>query len=109
MWRSGRKKPRILIVTPEITYLPEGMGNMSNALHAKAGGLADVSASLVAALFHQGADVHVTLPHYRKMFHVDVGRLISNELRVTHGVPSLTYWMLSTITRRPPTKRRSRT
>ena len=82
MWRSGRKKPRILIVTPEITYLPEGMGNMSNALHAKAGGLADVSASLVAALFHQGADVHVTLPHYRKMFHVDVGRLISNELRV---------------------------
>ena len=53
MWRSGRKKPRILIVTPEITYLPEGMGNMANALHAKAGGLADVSASLVAALFLQ--------------------------------------------------------
>ena len=81
--RSGRrKKPRILIVTPEITYLPEGMGNMANSLRAKAGGLADVSASLVAALFRQGADVHVTLPHYRRMFHVDVGKLISNELRV---------------------------
>ncbi len=74
--------PRILIVTPEITYLPEGMGNMSNALRAKAGGLADVSASLVAALFRQGADVHVALPHYRRMFHIDVGKLISNELRV---------------------------
>lgn len=83
--RSGmrpRKKPRILIVTPEITYLPEGMGNMANSLHAKAGGLADVSASLAGALFRQGADVHVALPHYRKMFHVEVGNLISGELRI---------------------------
>ncbi len=77
-----KKKPRILIVTPEITYLPDGMGNMSNALKAKAGGMADVSASLVSALYRQGADVHVALPHYRRMFHVDVGKLISNELRV---------------------------
>lgn len=75
-------KPRILIVTPEITYLPAGMGNMACKLNAKAGGLADVSASLVAALFDLGADVHVALPHYRRMFHVDVGQLISDELRV---------------------------
>lgn len=78
----GQRKPRILIVTPEITYLPQGMGNMAHKLHAKAGGLADVSASLVASLFKLGADVHVALPHYRRMFHVDVGRLISDELRV---------------------------
>ena len=82
MWNSKRKKPRILIVTPEITYLPDGMGNLANTLRAKAGGLADVSASLVAALYRAGADVHVTLPHYRRMFHVEVGNLISNELRV---------------------------
>ncbi|MCL1921302.1 MAG: glycogen/starch synthase [Kiritimatiellaeota bacterium] len=75
-------RPRILIVTPEITYLPHGMGNMANRLTAKAGGLADVSASLVAALFDCGADVHVALPHYRRMFHVEVGQLISDELRV---------------------------
>lgn len=55
---------------------------MANVLHAKAGGWPDVSASLVGALFRQGADVHVALPHYRKMFHVDVGKLISDELRV---------------------------
>ncbi len=79
---TTRKKPRILVVTPEITYLPEGMGNMAHCLRAKAGGLADVSASLVGALFRQGADVHVALPHYRKMFHVDVGKLIQSELRV---------------------------
>ncbi len=80
--KSPKKNPRILIVTPEITYLPAGMGNMANTLNAKAGGLADVSASLVAELYGLGADVHVALPHYRRMFHMDVGRLISDELRV---------------------------
>jgi len=63
-----KSNPRILIVTPEITYLPDGMGNMANKLKAKAGGLADVSAALVNALFQEGADVHVALPNYRAMF-----------------------------------------
>ncbi len=81
--RHQRKSnPRILIVTPEITYLPSGMGNMANRLTAKAGGLADVSAALVSALFELGADVHVALPHYRRMFHIDIGSLINDELRV---------------------------
>lgn len=80
--KRSRKNPRILIVTPEITYLPPGMGNMANRLKAKAGGLADVSASLVSALYELGADVHVALPHYRRMFNVDIGRFINNELRV---------------------------
>lgn len=76
-----RKKPRILIITPEITYLPKGMGNMANVLNAKAGGMADVSASLVSELYEHGADIHVALPHYRKMFHIDIARLIDEELR----------------------------
>ncbi len=80
--KKKQKKPRILIVTPEITYLPTGMGNMTNKLSAKAGGLADVSASLVSALYELGADVHVALPHYRKMFHVDIGGFIDNELLI---------------------------
>ena len=76
-------KPRILIVTPEITYLPEGMGNLAQRLNAKAGGLADVSASLVAALHaNENVEVHVALPNYRKMFHVDVFNFVSAELRV---------------------------
>ncbi len=62
-------RPRILIVTPEITYLPPGMGNMAQRMSAKAGGMADVSSSLINALFEQGADVHVALPNYSKMFH----------------------------------------
>ena len=65
---SPQKNPRILIVTPEVTYLPDGMGNAANYLKAKAGGLADVSAALISALFEQGADVHVAIPDYRRMF-----------------------------------------
>lgn len=76
--------PRILVVTPEITYLPRGMGNLAQRMTAKAGGLADVSASLVAALFEMGADVHVALPNYRRMFHMDVFNLVSQELRLYH-------------------------
>jgi ADP-glucose type glycogen/starch synthase len=80
--KQKKNSPRILIVTPEITYLPDGMGNMTNKLSAKAGGLADVSASLVSALYDLGADVHVALPHYRKMFHVDIGGFINDELLI---------------------------
>lgn len=75
------RNPRILIVTPEITYLPEGMGNLAGKMSAKAGGMADVSASLVQALYGLGADVHVALPHYRRMFHVETAQLVSEELR----------------------------
>src|SRR5574344_2219330 len=82
MTRKERSKnPRILIVTPEITYLPEGMGNLAGKMSAKAGGMADVSASLVASLFDLGADVHVALPHYRRMFHVETAQLVADELR----------------------------
>ncbi len=77
----AKKNPRILIVTPEITYLPEGMGNLAGKMSAKAGGMADVSASLVQALYGLGADVHVALPHYRRMFHVETAQLVADELR----------------------------
>ena len=39
---------------------------MAQRMSAKAGGLADVSASLVSALFELGADVHVAMPNYRR-------------------------------------------
>ncbi len=74
-----KKNPRILIVTPETTYLPEGMGNLSNYLTAKAGGLADVSAALISALFTQGADVHVALPDYRAMFENKIDPLLRKQ------------------------------
>ena len=63
-----RKNPRVLIVTPEATYLPDRMASHAGFLTAKAGGLADVSAALIKALFDQGADVHVAMPDYRSIF-----------------------------------------
>ena len=60
--------PRVLIVTPEVTYLPDQMGSISWCLSAKAGGLADVSASLVCELYRQGANVHIAVPNYRYIF-----------------------------------------
>lgn len=88
MSESPPHRPRILVVTPEITYLPEGMGNLAQRMCAKAGGLADVSASLVKALYDHGADVHVALPNYRRMFHLDVASVFDNEFeKVSRTLP----------------------
>jgi hypothetical protein len=75
----AKRNPRVLIVTPEVTYLPQRMGNFSRYLTAKAGGLADVSAALVSALFDQGADVHVALPDYRAIFHDHLAPFLKRE------------------------------
>lgn len=59
---------------------------MAQRMSAKAGGLADVSASLVSALFELGADVHVTMPNYRRMFQGNVFNLHERELRKYHEI-----------------------
>lgn len=86
--------PKILVVTPEITYLPQQILNSGYGTNqyddltdqhvsysSKAGGLADVSASLVSALYNMGADVHVALPFYRKLYHIDPSKLDHYEKR----------------------------
>ena len=83
---SQQKNPRVLVVTPEVTYLPDRMGNLANFLTAKAGGLADVSAALISALFHQGADVHVALPDYRAIFKDRLSPLLRKEQRTLRQV-----------------------
>ena len=62
------KQPRILFVTPEVSYLPKKMSTMSSFLKARAGELADVSAALIYSLYKKGADIHVALPDYRTLF-----------------------------------------
>jgi len=78
--------PRILIVTPEVTYLPDRMKSMANYLTAKAGGLADVSAALIKARFDQGADVHVALPDYRAIFRDRLAPFLKKELKTIHRI-----------------------
>lgn len=81
-----RNNPRVLIVTPEVTYLPDRMGSHSNYLTAKAGGLADVSAALISALFNQGADVHVALPDYRSIFADRLAPFLRKEIHAIHNI-----------------------
>ncbi len=66
---------KILIITPEVTYLPEGSGVLASYISAKAGGLADVSALLIKELFEMGVDVHVLIPDYKKIFQNRLGPL----------------------------------
>lgn len=61
------KQPRILIVTPEVGYLPPGMSRLSSYISAKAADAVDCAAILTHFLFEQGADIHVALPDYRKI------------------------------------------
>ncbi|MFO8085931.1 MAG: glycogen/starch synthase [Desulfobacterales bacterium] len=83
-----RLKPRILIITPEVTYLPERMATISGSLTAKAGGLADVSAALINALFNQGADVHVAIPDYRAIFDGKLAAYLKKEQQAIRRVTS---------------------
>ncbi len=80
------RAPRILLVTPEISYLPDAMGGQAQCVAAKAGGLADVSAALISALVSLGADVHVALPNYRRLFNGNIFHLHEEELRKYHEV-----------------------
>jgi starch synthase len=67
---SARKvrRPRILVVTPELNGSRFLGRNGQLAPMAKAGGLADVSTLLVDALADSGVDVRVTMPHFRNLF-----------------------------------------
>jgi starch synthase len=85
---NRRRNPRVLIVTPEVTYLPDRMGSLPNYFTAKAGGLADVSAALITALLDHGADIHVAIPNYRHIFSDNVTPFLKKELhRIRRKMP----------------------
>ncbi|YCM43590.1 glycogen/starch synthase [Verrucomicrobiaceae bacterium 227] len=65
---SKSKGPRILYITPEISYVSKRLSVDAERLRAKAGGLADVSALLVHGLSSSNQDIHLAVPHYRKLF-----------------------------------------
>jgi starch synthase/alpha-amylase len=80
--------PRVLVITPEVTYLPDRMGGLASFYTAKAGGLADVSAALISALFQEGADVHVAMPDYRALFSDKLAPVLKEEInRIQRKMP----------------------
>lgn len=62
------RNPRILIVTPEVTCLPQSMGSVSRSVFSRAGGLGDICATQIHALHERGMDVHLATPNYRNVF-----------------------------------------
>jgi starch synthase/alpha-amylase len=44
------------------------MGYLASYVRAKSGDAADTPAALINMLFEQGADVHVALPDYRRIY-----------------------------------------
>jgi len=78
--KIGDRRPRVLICTPEITELPEGMGNAAHYIRAKGGGLGDISAGLIQHL-HTNArfELHVVLPRYDAKIR-DLARITYREI-----------------------------
>jgi starch synthase len=61
-------RPRILFVTPEVVFVPEGTGNRAYCIGACAGCFGDFLAEFIHDLLKLGVDVHVAQPDYRKLF-----------------------------------------
>lgn len=68
VWTGCGRPPRVLVVTPEISGLPPGMGDHARGVATRRSGLADMTAALVASLFDLGIDVHVAVPNYMRLF-----------------------------------------
>jgi starch synthase/alpha-amylase len=61
-------QPRILFVTPEAVFMPEGTGNSTDYINTHIGGFGDLLAGLISDLFNLGVDVYVAQPDYRRIF-----------------------------------------
>ncbi|NLN61503.1 MAG: glycosyltransferase [Myxococcales bacterium] len=77
--RRKARRPRILLVTPEITELTSGFGKLANVISVKGGGLADISAALIDELAKLDLDIHVTLPKYERQM-LEYAEISRNEL-----------------------------
>ena len=77
---KNSRRLRILLVTPEISFIPRNMGKIATILQVKGGGLADISSALVNELFSRDMDIHVAIPHYRRIFKLDTKQMSQRDL-----------------------------
>jgi starch synthase/alpha-amylase len=61
-------QPRILFVTPNISFVPACSGENIDYLNFKSSEFAGVQSNLVGDLYGKGVDVHITQPDYRSAF-----------------------------------------
>ena len=87
--RPHRRYPRILVVTPEVTFVPQGMGPGSRSISARAGGLGDICAAQIHALYERGVDVHLAMPNYRNVFKINTHRMAGFDIQShEHEIPA---------------------
>jgi len=84
MMSGPSAQPRILFVTPEVVFMPEGTGNSTDYIDTHTGGFGDLVAGLISDLFDLGVDVYVAQPDYRRIF-TDLSR--SNSLTGVKKIP----------------------
>jgi starch synthase/alpha-amylase len=65
---SQSTRPRLLLVTPEVAFIPDPMTTAARRIKAGTGKQAHKTAALVETLFARGVDIHVALPNYRHLF-----------------------------------------
>jgi starch synthase len=68
MMSSPSAQPRILFITPEVVFMPEGTGNSTDYINNHIGDFGDLLAGLISDLFNLGVDVYVAQPDYRRIF-----------------------------------------
>ncbi|MCF8053414.1 MAG: glycogen/starch synthase [Desulfobacterales bacterium] len=66
-FRSHRKKPRILVVTPECASLPVSMGRICAHPFSSGSGTGEGMAGIVSGLYDENVDVHLAFPDYCAM------------------------------------------
>lgn len=72
---TQHQNPRILVITPEVTFVQQGREAASRAISARAGGMGDICAAQIQALYACGVDVHLALPNYRNVFKINARRV----------------------------------
>lgn len=72
---------RILVVTPEVTFVRHGMGPESQCISARAGGLGDICTAQIHMLYELGLDVHLAIPNYRNVFNLNTPRMQGIDIR----------------------------
>ncbi len=70
-------QPRILFVTPEVIFIPDGSGNHFDYIAKTSLEFADFPGDIVFDLMELGADIHLTQPDYRKAF-ADIQKSLAN-------------------------------
>lgn len=65
---DNSRQPRILLVTPEISLVPDRSGKISAYSSIKSGGFAGFLSRLAGDLYARGADIHFVQPDYRSIF-----------------------------------------